>query len=352
MSLADVREKYGDFYVPRFVVEAGDTTFTEASGVVSQLSVSTSVDSAERFSFSLNNLYDQESREFEGIDWGLIDSDSPVTVSLGYGDTLVPMVVGTVESAEPKFPADGVPTVDVSGYGRLHELMTGTNTETWDRDTVEDRVTDSNVVRKVLERGGYGFSKVVIDETDLEFPRIVQDNKTDYQFVKQRAKRYNYEVFVTTDAFHFREPREDRSADFELAYGESLRSFSPRLNRARDVSRVNVRWNDRNGREVIEGSAEGADPNGDARDLRMPVESPAEAETVAASEAARIRQGRLTGRGETIGVPELVAGITVELDGVTETFNGRYYVESADHQISTSGYTTTFQVRKRKGGTT
>lgn len=346
MSLAAVRKKYDDFYMPRFAVEVDGTTFTETTGVVSQLSVSTTVDGADRFSFSLNNLFSPESGEFEGIDWALTETDTPVSVSMGYGNALERMVVGTVESAEPQFPADGVPTVEVSGYGRLHELMTGTKTKTWDRDTVEDRVTDANVVSKVLDRGGYDFGTVVVDETELEFPRIIQDNKTDYQFFVDRAKKYNYEVFVGTDTFYFRAPRENEPSTFELAYGESLRSFTPQLNRSNDVSEVKVRWNDRKGRDVIEGRAEGTDPSAESRVVRTPVESRREADRIAKAEADRIKQGRITGRGETIGVPEIVAGITVELSGVTRRFDGRYYVESADHQLSTGGYTTTFTVRK------
>ena len=351
MSLAAVREKYDDFHIPRFEIDVAGTTFTETSGVISDLSVNTGLDKADHFSFTLNNLFNPEKRRFEGIDWEFIETEGATEISMGYGDALEPMFVGTVESAEPSFPANGVPTISVSGFGRSHELMTGTNSETWDKTPAEDRVTDAAVVEKVLSRGGYGFGEVTIDDTALELPRIVQDNQTDYAFLTERARRYNYEVFIRGDSFGFRAARTDEPPTLQLGYGDSLVSFSPQLNKSKDVSEVTVNWSDRRGRNEIEGTAEGNDPNGESKDIRTPVESTAEATRMAKSEVARIQQDRVRGSGETIGLPELVAGTTVRLDGLTERFSGVYYVESADHRISTGGYTTSFQARKVTGGT-
>ncbi|WP_458210353.1 phage late control D family protein [Haladaptatus sp. NG-SE-30] len=345
MSLAAFREKYNDFYVPRFKIDLAGTELTEASGIISDLSVSTSHSKANHFSFTLNNLFNPEESQFEDIDWEFLETEGVTKISMGYGDALEPMLVGKVESAEPEFPANGVPTIGVSGYGRLHELMSGTKSETWDKDPNPDRVTDAAVVEKVLERGEYGFDEVTIDKTDLELPRIVQDNKTDYDFLTERAKRYNYEVFVQRDSFGFRAPRDGEPPKVQLAYGESLLSFSPQLNKTKDVKEIRVEWSNRRGRKKIEASVKGNDPNGETKVIRTPVESTAEAKRRAESEDARIRQNRVRGSGETIGLPELVAGTTVQLDGLTDRFSGTYYIESADHSISTGGYTTSFQAR-------
>lgn len=349
MNFEAIEATYENFFVPRFQVDVGGTTLTDASGAISDLSVSTTVDGADRFSFTLINLFDLERREFEDLDWSSIEKDTPVEIALGYANTLKPVFAGRIEASEPSFQSSGVATVRVSGYGPLHRLMVGTRTETWDRDTVEDSVTDSAVVAKLLDRGGYGFGDVTIDDTSLEFPRIVQDNKTDYQFLVERAYRYNYEVFAHRDTFQFRAPRDDRPPVLELSYGESLQSFVPEFNRANDVSEIVVRWSDRKGRDEIEGRADGEDPTAESRVVRIPVESKQEADRAAEAEAARLRQNRLRGSGETIGVPELVAGSTVQFSGVTAQFNGLYYVESADHWFSSNGYTTSFQVRKSQG---
>lgn len=350
MTLAAFSEKYDDFYVPRFRINLAGTELTEADGVISDLSVSTSHSAADQFSFTLNNLFNPERNQFEEFDWEFLEEEGETEIAMGYGNTLEPMLVGEIESAEPEFPTNGVPTIGVSGYGRLHELMTGERSETWTDVPNENRVTDAAVVERVLERGGYGFGEVSIDETDLELPRIVQDNQTDYDFLTDRGNRYNYEVFAQRDSFGFRSAPDDRPPEIRLTYAESLQSFSPQINKVRDVSEVRVVSSSRRGREAIEGRAEGNDPDGEPRVIRRPVESPAEATRMAESEEARIRQNRVKGQGETIGLPELVAGITIRLDGLPDQFTGSYYVESADHSISTGGYTTSFQARLVEGG--
>ena len=350
MSLATFAEKYDHFYMPRFEVDLSGTKLTDADGVVSDLSVSTSHDRADTFSFTLNNLFDPERRQFQEVDWASLESDGPVEISMGYDDELESLVVGRVESADPEFPADGVPTVGVSGFGRLHEMMRGTRSETWDKDPAQDRVTDAAVVEKVLARGGYGFETTTVEGTDLELPRIVQDNQTDYDFLSKRASRYNYEVFVQGDTFAFRTAPDDEPPEIELGYGDSLLSFSPQLDKSRGVKEVTVNWSARRGRDPIEATVTGDDPNGEPKVIRTPVESEAEAKRLAESEVARTRQDRVRGSGETVGLPELVAGVTVELGGLTERFSGTYYVESADHRLSTGGYTTSFRARKVDGG--
>ena len=346
MSLEPFGKKYDHFYVPRFEIDLAGRVLSDADGVVSDLSVSTSHDKADTFSFTLNNLFDPEQRQFQEIEWESLESDGPVEISMGYEDELRSMVVGRVESAEPEFPSNGVPTIGVSGFGRLHEMMSGTKSKTWDKIPAEDRVTDAAVVEDVLSTRGYKFEEKTVEKTDLELPRIVQDNQTDYDFLSKRASRYNYEVFVQGNTFAFRKPPDDESPKITLGYGDSLLSFSPQLNKSKGVKNVTVNWSARKGRKPIEASVTGDDPRGEPMVIRAPVESEAEAERLARSEVARIRQGRIRGSGETVGLPELVAGETVRLEGLTERFSGVYYVESADHRLSTGGYTTSFRARK------
>ena len=51
---------------------------------------------------------------------------------------------------------------------------------------------------------------------------------------------------------------------------------------------------------------------------------------------------------ETTGLPELKPGQNVELTGMGETFSGQYHIEEVTHTISDSGYSATFNKRKKK----
>lgn len=351
MSLSDLQTKYEDFYVPRFEVRLGDVRFQESDGVISGLSVSTAIDRANHFSFTLNNLFDLERGEFGDLDWERLAEGPTVEISMGYGSTLEPMLLGNVDSAEPDFPSDGGPTVNVSGFGRLHELMEGTNSFTWKGSSDSERVKDSAVVSDVLSEGGYGFTETVIDEPGLEFRRIIQDKQSDYAFLKDRAWRYNFELFTRGDSFYFRKPRDDLKPDVTLGYGDSLSSLSLELNESSKVTKVEVRSiKPTGGKKEIVGSATGGDPGGETKTLRKPVESVQEAERIAEAEVSRIRQNRIRGRAEVLGLPEVTAGHTIRFEGLAGRFTGTYYIERADHRIGSGEYTTSFEVRRSQEG--
>lgn len=349
MSLTSLQHKYDDFYTPRFEVQMGGTTFRESDGVISDLNVSTTLDGADHFSFTLNNLFDTSRGRFDDLDWDLLAEGPAVAISMGYGNQLEPMLVGSVGSAEPAFPQSGGPTVGVNGFGKLHDMMNGTKTREWKGSSDSDRVKDNNAVETVVSEGGYGFDGVDVDETDLGFRRIVQDNQTDHEFLTERAWRYDFEVFTRRDTFHFRAPKEDSDPEITLGYGDSLNAISLDISESIRLSEVEVRGTDPRGREKIVGSAPGNDPSGEKKTLRVPVESKHEADRIAEAEVSRTLRGRVRGSGDTVGIPELTAGKTIRLDGLAERFTGTYYIESADHRIGSSGYTTSFRVRLPEG---
>lgn len=348
MDLTEIGARYGDFFVPTFRIVIGRTEFTNESGVVSDLTVSTGLDKADTFSFTLNNLYDLETREFEEVDWEPFRNEGTIEISMGYENSRRELLVGRIKSAQPDFPSSGVPSIAVSGFGSSHELMSDKTHREFKPASDTERVRDSDAASEIFDE--YTFSETVVDETPLDFPRIYKkEGQTDYAFLKERAKLYNFEVFSRLGTVHFREPRDGAPPVLRLAYGDSLDSFDVNLDQATDVKEVKVVGSDRRGRNPIEGRADGDDPNGETVILRETLESKAEADQRARAEVERIRQNRVRGSGATVGVPELVAGTTLQIDGVTEEFSGLYYVESADHRISTGGYSTSFRVRKAGG---
>ena len=54
----------------------------------------------------------------------------------------------------------------------------------------------------------------------------------------------------------------------------------------------------------------------------------------------------LQGTGESIGLPEVVPDINIELSDIGKPFSKTYYVSGAKHRIDSSGYRTTFNVQE------
>jgi hypothetical protein len=83
--------------------------------------------------------------------------------------------------------------------------------------------------------------------------------------------------------------------------------------------------------------------------IDQPIGSPADIANSALVIAHELRQkinNRLTGSGSCIGDVRIRAGALIRLDGLGPDFSGDYRVVNATHSIESSGYRTTFQVRK------
>ncbi len=369
MQFHQLRDRYTDFYWPQFRVELGPPgkrfdqlskrdrfTLREHHGVVSDLSVDATLDGADRFSFSLVDTFDLEAGRFRESVWERFEPGTPVRLSLGYDGRLLPVLEGQIQSLAPDFPAGSSPTLDVSGYDRLHEMTTQT-------DPVDfERATMTEIVRAVVET--YGFDErsdtLVVEDVDVpEFEHLKREKQNDFEFLSKRAKRYNFELFSrletppgkpddpATNRLYFRSPRDDPDppgSTLTLEYGESLQSFSVESNEEA-VPGVVLRYRDRRrGVDIEEAVPRATDTDG-YRELSTPVESAEEGRVVARAEYETLLQQRVTGSGDVVGLPDLRIGDPVRLDRVGR-FSGAYYVTGVTHRVGGSGFTTSFTVRR------
>lgn len=337
MDFADLQETYGGFYTPRFDVEVGGQTFGESDGLISGLQVDAALDRTNRFSFTLNDVFDlanerftEQSEQFE--------AGTTVDVRMGYGDERKHVLRGKIDSVRPTFPADGGPTKSVSGHDLLHGLTTGTGTGSWSDESLDTVVSDLT--------SGTGFRGTNVEGSDVTFEQLAHPETSDYRFLDSLAGEHGFELFSRAGVLQFREPRTDDSPKLTLAYGRALRSFTPGDGgESTNIGTVKVRhWDETNKTEIV-GTAEVEGGGSETKVVRVPVRSTEEAERRAKAEADRLaRTGQ--SRGETIGIPDLQVGDVVELTGLGETYSTNYYVEGVGHRIGQSGYTTSFEVRE------
>jgi len=357
MTFDDLVDPYDDFFVPRFTVVVGDEEFTEARGVVSGLKIETELDAATSFSFTLNYPWNAEYGRFEGIDWQLFSPDTDVQITVGYGDgEQVELCRGYITAVSPSFPAGNPPTIDVSGYGLLHQLTEppspGPERDSWTRTWTD--TAPNEVVEKLVDERGYDFEDVTTDEIDVEPAEIKQaDSQNDLRFLLDLADSYACELFARDGELFFRRARYDGKPDLRLRYGESLESFSPEVDSSDAVDRIEVRnWDAERGTEVV-GTAtrEGADTGagGQSTDtVRLSVWDAEEASARAEAVLANRLDGTVSGRGESVGIPQLRPGTRLRVEGLTDRFTAVYYVESVSHSVSSNDYQTSFLVKRRE----
>jgi len=376
-TLVDLEQRHGDLYVPTFTIKVnGQDLLHDLYMEISSVTVDDTLKGADRFSFVVNSAFDfehhelrpdtevssvptaqREPRKFPFIT-DLFAFGTGVEIRMGYQvDKPLPLMIrGKITAVQTSFPASGLPQITVSGYDLSYCMTKGKKSRNWTNET------DSNVVSKIATKE-YGLTANVKD-TRVKHPKTEQSQESDWQFIEKLADRNGYEIHVFDQELSFAPPANDKAAILSLEWGSGLLSFSPEINIAEQISKVEVRGWDVNTKKEIVGTASageepGRDPKGrsgaevvkavcrDQGDLkvRIPVFSQQEAKQRAAAILKKRSELFVQGSGESIGLPEIRAHTNIELKGMGKPFDKTYYVEQSTHTVNSSGYRTTFKVK-------
>lgn len=332
-------------YSPRFKVAVGSEKFQEPGGRIADLVVETTFDGADRFSFTLNYPFDEERDQFAGLDWDLFSIGTDVEIAMGYGDDgqLTDLLTGKIQSINTEFTTDRGPSVQVSGYGLLWEMMQGSNSASWTETSIGD------VIKDVLS--SYSFSTVEVESAGIRREKLIQDERSDYQFVDQLATAYGFEFYAERDTVKVL-PRSSGPNDSdpvaELWYGEDLHDFFGEITEQRQSHQVEVRsWDVQKKEEMTVTAGNSSAQHKEV--YRIPAMSRDEAEQIAETKLSQFSDGIVQAHGETDGIPALRAGVTVELAELGSRFSGTYHVTNATHRMGASGYRTTFEATEVAG---
>lgn len=268
----------------------------------------------------------------------------------------------------------------VRGYSLDHRLQRGTRSRTF------LNVKDSALVSRIAQE--YRLPVGTVDQTRTVHQHIGQVNQTDWDFLRSRAAEIGFDVGIVAGKFCFTKPVDVREGrPVELTYPSTLRSFEPRITAGNLVANTEVRvWDPaaRQARNAVVPTSTtsthlaGADPasltrtfqpttepapvkpdptigelgpaaGANARGLpALPVASGSAidgaAREAAGGAAERLASTVVEAHGEAVGNPALVAGATVQINGVGTTFEGRWLLTRAVHTYEAAGYLTRFEV--------
>jgi phage protein D len=365
MELADLAEKYRDFYAPSYAVRLGRSDLMrELLVAISQVEVDMALGAASRFTFTVTDCYSHKLRKFQtggGVDLlNLLSFGVEVEICMGYGDAgSTPIAVsGMITEIATNFPEGGSPELAVAGYDHGFALTLGKNSRTW------SKARDSDAAHEIAS---FNNLNAIIETTSEKHPQIEQNQESDWEFLKKLADRNHFEIYVDERrTLHFGKPNDKAGAVVRLVYGEGLLSFKPEANLAGQISRVEVYgWDTKNEKTIIgvatageesglSGKSAGQLLNTFVRDprkrptlrLRQPVFTQAEADQRARAALNERAKQFLTGEGEAIGLPEVRPDRNVELANLGSPFSKVYYIQQATHKIDTNGYRTRFKVKE------
>ncbi len=249
------------------------------------------------------------------------------------------------------------------GYNAMHGLARGKRSFTYLNQT------DKEIVDKVLQRNSAlklsaDFGK---EPPKIKYEHVYQSNKSDLQFILDRAKRTGYFVLVRDDKLLYQK-RDPTPSPLKLklvtarkqgddANVISLEDFVPRLSTAHQVTEVIVRaWDPKKRKEIIgkapksgagKGGAQlGSKTGADAVQERYPdsvrvmagnisVSSQDEAEEVAAAILDECLLSYVQADGSVPGDPRLKPGMVVTIETGNKQFDGKYFLTRVRHRYRT-----------------
>lgn len=371
------------FYVPSFQVWIeGENLPKNVLRDVLELKYIDSLTEIDRFEITVNN-WEPESGKFKFIGSEPTQSEGDVQtpfyrlfqpcekevrIKFGYADNLRTMMVGNFTSMEPHFPANGAPTLTVTGLNVLHKLRRKQYTTAWYGRK------PSWIARNIgtLQDGKKPRFPVPMEVVPKRYEPVLryeaQTNQYDVDFLLNLGRRHGYEFVVGQDndrneKLYFRPGEMARTPiNYRLDWGSTLIDFSPTITSHNQVKSVTVNGWDRQTQKAIRETVtfEDDELGGLNRDLgefiqcdpreEIVVDRPVSTREEARSWALNLMRDKaasaVKASGTTVGIPDLRAGTKVWIGKLGARLSGEYLVTKTEHSLTDAGYTVRFEARR------
>jgi phage protein D len=269
------------------------------------------------------------------------------------------VISAEVTAIETHFTQGSQAPIIIRGYDRAHRLHRGQHNRSF------QNVKDSDIVRKII--GEVGLAAGTIDATKTVHDYVFQENQTNMEFLRERAARNGFELFVQDGKLHFRKPTQDQALN--LTWLETLTSFRVRVSSAEQVNSVEVRgWDYTQKKEIVARQSasttltttqHGKGQNTPSKFnltsklivVDQPIADATEAQTLATALFNERCDQFVHADAQALGDPKLRPGRVVKLSGaMMGQYAGEYYITETQHLLSERNYTTAFSVRGLRGG--
>ena len=353
-----LNKKYDRFSAPFFEISIGGKKLSETGFTITTLEVEQSADgTAGGCSFVVDGQYDYEHSKWENKALDLVKPGAELTVRGGYVRDKE-LFFGYVDDYTIDFREDEPPRLSVSGLDGLGYLMS------FREPLYGGKKKAAAIVKSILQKSvSAGFAKKVTmgSLADFETP-ILKEQVDDWIFLNMMARRCGVSLFAVDGEMIFDNVASKTSPIMTLSFGKGLMSFQKRVSLAHQVGKVEVRGRDVN-QKAIKGEASKVSVGGSGKSAAQLV--PGLSNTVlreyseyarTQKECTQLAQGRLdgiamglvSGVGTCLGIPELIPGRYIKIDGMDKTTNGTYFLSKVRHLFEMNGYQTSFEIKGAK----
>lgn len=341
----DLANTYGNFYLPAVKVFINETDVIRSMSLaLEDISIVLSLSAASSTVLKFGNVYDKESRSFLS---GLTDKFKPgtiVEIAIGYYSAVQTVMKGFVYLTGAEFGEKISFVVTVMDVKKLM-MISGV------KHLMHDAANYSDVFETVMASYS-GLCTAETKATSDELEKPISQTSTDYNLiVDELVGKSSREFLVVAGKAYFRERPKTGSAILQLEFGRELLRLEMDYSYL-DVS-VQVTGYNRFEQTVYTGTAAAASAESQttlitpspAATLSDPDADSQEKVTLRAEYLAEQEiENAKYGKGITIGLPELVPGRFVEVVGLEEMANRKYYMKEVRHTIREGYFTTEFDI--------
>jgi phage protein D len=268
---------------------------------------------------------------------------------------------GEVTAIEVNFTGDSQAPIIIRGYDVSHRLHRGRKIRSF------QSVTDSDMVNTII--GEVGITAGTVSTTSVTYPYVFQENQTNMEFLRERAARNGFELFVQDGKLNFRSPT--AGTTLTLTWLVHFSSFRVRVTSADQVSSVEVRGWDYVKKEAIVATKSSATSVKTSNEHGVGVDKSSSFSgkpssplitivdqfVTSSSDAGAIAQSLMDELGgefihadaKAEGNPLIRVGKVVSLSDMSK-YSGSYYITEARHIYVGGIYTTEFSVRGLRSG--
>lgn len=307
--------------------------------------------------FVVVGLYDAKNSKLKKNPFSKFEAGEKVEVSLGY-QTRTTVFKGRICHVSVQFAEDGA-IVQVSALDMSYILRGASQYRTISHKD------PTQYVRTLLGSATFAPKDVPKVDTIKNFDRemfLEQQNVDDCTFLTMLARRSGFVFSFIHGDVQFCDMIGNNVPLITLKWGESLMSFHKETSTNMQVGGIEIHGKKTNTEQVVgratqvkvKGKGRTAaemDPN--IKDKQIEMIEAVFNDQRALNDLAQAALNDIAirfveGSGKCIGLPELIPGRYIEIDGMGDGMDGTYFLSRVVHRFDTGGFVTTFEVKGAK----
>lgn len=292
---------------------------------------------------------DPTKQEFALSNDSKLDPGKEIEIKVGYATEIEPIFKGIIVKHGVKI-IHGTSSSYIQCKSKA-VLMTIEN-----KSEIYEKKKDSDIFKTLIQK--YSGLKNDVEATKFEHPQILQYDSTDWDFLVTRAELNSQLVTTLENKVSVKEPKV-ASPKMILEYGTTLLEFEADVNTENQLSKVIAyAWDikaQKNAEKTVSsasfdeaGSLKASSLAGEVKKdgqklYHAGAVDPNELNDWGTSKMLRSKLGKIRGRLKCKGYADINPGDTIEIKGVGEKFNGKFFVSAVKQEIVSKTWLTHIQ---------